>query len=213
MARKLPRVAVAILVLCLAAPLAATEKTAPVAGGLTDAERQALIELLEGTAAEMEALLSSFEGDDWSWKPAPESWSAGEVAEHLMLSEELIFSTVQETVDGEPNPDWQTASAGKLERIRQFMPDRSQKVTAPSEVTPTGDYTREQILESFAEARAETLRFARETELPLKTHTRTHPAPFFGELNAHQWLVFLGEHNRRHNQQIAEIKEALEASR
>ena len=30
--------------------------------------------------------------------------------------------------------------------------------------------------------------------------------PFFGSLNAHQWLLYIPLHHLRHNQQIAEVK-------
>jgi hypothetical protein len=44
----------------------------------------------------------------------------------------------------------------------------------------------------------------RETQRPLKAHTA--PNPFFGDLNAHQWLLYIPLHHLRHNQQIAEVK-------
>ena len=42
---------------------------------------------------------------------------------------------------------------------------------------------------------------------PIKQHTFTGPP---GTMNTHQWLVLVGSHNLRHNQQM---KEALEAVR
>ena len=56
----------------------------------------------------------------------------------------------------------------------------------------------------FREQRARVLTYARETDAPLKAHTAANP--FFGSLNAHQWLLYIPLHHLRHNQQIAEVK-------
>ena len=56
----------------------------------------------------------------------------------------------------------------------------------------------------FKEARAKTIQFATETQLPLKEHLSANP--FFGDLNAYQWLIYIPLHNMRHDQQIAEVK-------
>jgi len=48
------------------------------------------------------------------------------------------------------------------------------------------------------------LKYARETGAPLKAHTAANP--FFGSLNAHQWLLYVPLHHLRHNQQsIGEV--------
>ena len=61
------------------------------------------------------------------------------------------------------------------------------------------------MIAKYKEARGKTLKFAEETQLPLKSYTRDHPFPVFGTLNAYQWLVYIPLHNIRHNQQIAEV--------
>ncbi len=176
---------------------------------LTDAERQELVELLESSERELLELVDGVTGDDWSRKPAPDKWSVGDVVEHLMLSEGLLMETIEATLATEPRADWAAVSAGKEERIHGFMSDRSLKASAPGPLEPTGEPSREALLEGFAAARAKSLDFLRDTDKPLKQHLQPHPAEFFGELNAAQWVLFLGAHNQRHNQQIVEVKETL----
>ena len=50
------------------------------------------------------------------------------------------------------------------------------------------------------------LKYARETDAPLKAHTAANP--FFGSLNAHgsRWPLYIPLRRLRHNQQIAEVK-------
>lgn len=55
------------------------------------------------------------------------------------------------------------------------------------------------------------LAYARETEAPLKAHTAANP--FFGPLNAHQWLLYIPLHHARHNLQIAEVKTSTDYPR
>ena len=60
------------------------------------------------------------------------------------------------------------------------------------------------LLSRFLDQRARAVKYARETDAPLKAHTAVNP--FFGSLNAHQWLLYIPLHHLRHNQQIAEVK-------
>ena len=63
-----------------------------------------------------------------------------------------------------------------------------------------------QVIEKYKAARAKTMKFAEETELPLKEFTTVHPFPVFNTLNAYQWLIYIPLHNLRHDLQIAEVK-------
>lgn len=196
-----------LFVALLATPLAAS------GAGLSAEERTGLVAALESSLRDFEELVADVSDEEWLRKPAPEKWSVGEVAEHILLSERLLFGSIQETLEGEPDPDWEAATEGKMERIEQFMPDRSIKAQAPGPLEPTGELGREECLAAFAAARAETLDFVRGTELEIKRFTRPHPADFFGELNVHQWLHFMAAHHGRHNLQIAEVEEWLELDR
>jgi hypothetical protein len=84
------------------------------------------------------------------------------------------------------------------------LPDRSARVDAPGTTRPRRAIPRDELLSRFIDQRARVLTFARETDAPLKAHTAANP--FFGELNAHQWLLYIPLHNLRHNRQIAEVK-------
>jgi hypothetical protein len=52
--------------------------------------------------------------------------------------------------------------------------------------------------------RSEMVKFARETDAPLKQYTIDNP--FFGTLNAYHWLIYAPLHTMRHDKQIAEVK-------
>jgi uncharacterized damage-inducible protein DinB len=175
------------------------------AGHMTAEERAKAIKLLNDSEARTLDLLKNLSDEQLNFKPATNKWSVLEVAEHIMLSESEIFAAVQKTLESEPNPDWESKTKGKTEFLETAMLNRTHKAQAPEALVPTGKLSREEVVARFKEARARTLKFVEETQLPVKTYTRDHPVPVFGTLNAYQWLILIPLHNERHNLQIDEV--------
>jgi len=80
------------------------------------------------------------------------------------------------------------------------------KAQAPEPLVPQGGMTKAQVKAKFEEQRTMIVKFAKETDLPLKQFTVEHPFPVFGTLNAYQWLIYGPLHTMRHDKQIAEVK-------
>lgn len=174
-------------------------------GKITMEERSKVIKLLKESQAETLQALEKLSDEQLKFKAAPERWSVLEVAEHILLAEGRIFGAVQGAIAAKPNPDWASKTKDKTEFLEKVLPDRSGKAQAPESIVPGGNITRDELIKKFKEARARTMKFAEETELPLKAHTLDHPFPIFGTLNAYQWLIYIPLHNIRHNKQIAEV--------
>jgi hypothetical protein len=172
---------------------------------ITAEERAHAIKLLEDSRAEFLSSIQDVTPEQWTWKSAPERWSVGETAEHIVLAESLLFSQVRTALAASANPDWEKKTAGKTEFIERVMVDRSHKATAPESIRPQG-LSKEEVMRRFQQVRGETLRFARETQASLKDHTTEHPFKVFNTLNAYQWLIYIPLHNMRHDMQIAEVK-------
>jgi len=173
---------------------------------LTPAEREHAVQLLENSKKEFLSMVEGLSDAQWNYKSAPDRWSVGETAEHIVLAETLLFGGVQRAVDSPPNPDWETKTRGKTEFLEKVMVDRSHKAKAPEPIQPHGQLSREEVIQHFNEVRAHTMQFIEQTDVALKEHTADHPFPIFGTLNAYQWLIYIPLHNMRHNQQIAEVK-------
>ncbi len=144
--------------------------------------------------------------EQWNWKPAPDRWSVGEVAEHIVLAEGLLFGQVTRALASAPNPEWEEKTKGKTEFIERVMAPRMGKAQAPEAIVPKGGMTPEQVRAKFDEQRAEIVKFAKTTDAALKEHTAEHPMPVFNTLNAYQWLIYVPLHTMRHDKQIAEVK-------
>jgi uncharacterized damage-inducible protein DinB len=173
---------------------------------LTAAERAHAVQLLQDSQKEFLTLVDGLSDAQWTYKPAPDRWSVGETAEHIVLADAGLFGSLQKALDSPPNPEWESKTRGKTEFLEKVMVDRSHKAKAPEAIVPQSKISRDEVIQRYKEGRAREIKFAEETEVTLKEHTAEHPFPVFGTLNAYQWLIYIPLHNMRHNQQIAEVK-------
>jgi hypothetical protein len=173
---------------------------------MTTEERTKVLHWLEESHQEFLASIDGVSEEQWKWKPAPERWSVGETAEHIVLAEALLFESVKKAMSSPANPAWEEETKGKTEFIVQVMAPRLGKAVAPEPIVPRNGLTLAQVKERFEQQRAEIVKFASDTNLALKEHTVVHPFPIFGTLNAYQWLIYIPLHTERHDKQIAEVK-------
>jgi hypothetical protein len=171
----------------------------------TAKERAHLIKLLQDSQKEYLSYVENVSEAQWNWKPGQDRWSVGETAEHILLAEDRLFSAMERAVAAPPNPDWEKGTAGKAELLERALLDRSYKTVSPESIRPQG-LSKAEVIRKFKEARAKTIKFVQDTQLPLKEHNSEHPFPVFKTLNAYQWLLYIPLHNLRHDQQIAEVK-------
>ena len=174
---------------------------------MTAKERAHIVQLLHHSQDEYLAYIEDVTEAQWNWKAALDRWSVGQTAEHIVLAEVALFAAAQQAIQNSGDRGWETGTAGKTELLERVMVDRSRKAVSPERLKPQG-LAKAEAVRQFKEVRAHTIRFADETQIPLKQHTAEHPFPIFKTLNAYQWLVYIPLHNLRHNQQIAEIKAA-----
>jgi len=173
---------------------------------MTAEERMKVLNWLDESHKEFMAAIDGVTAEQWKWKPAPDRWSVGEVAEHIVLAEKLLWGAVQNAVNSPPNPDWETKTKGKTEFIERVMAPRLGKAQAPESIVPKGEMTPDDVRATFDKQREAIVKFARETDIELKQFTLEHPMPVFSTLNAYQWLIYIPLHTMRHDKQIAEVK-------
>jgi hypothetical protein len=173
----------------------------------TPEDRAKILKWLEESRREFQSAIDGVSEQQWKWKPAPDRWSVGEVAEHVVLAEAAQFGNVRKALALPPNPAWEEETKGKTERLEAILAPRLGKAQAPEAIVPKGEMTLGQVKERFAAQRAEIVKFATETDLPLKEHTINNA--FFGPLNGYNWLIYAPLHTMRHVKQIAEVKGAI----
>jgi hypothetical protein len=102
------------------------------------------------------------------------------------------------------DPEAEAKTGKKAAMLERTLLDRSGKAKAPEQLQPQSKLSRAEIIQHFQSSRAKTIEFAKTTNLDLKDHV--FPNPFFGPLNAYEWLIYIPLHQLRHDQQIAEVK-------
>jgi DinB superfamily len=180
------------------APVATTEQP-------SQDERTKLVQYLTSTRDQVIAETEKLSDAQWSFKTAPERWSAGEVVEHLALAETFIFDMHQKAMAGPPaTAEQQAAAKGKDDMILKVIPDRTKKAQAPEPLQPgTRLGPRAKVMDAFKERRAKTLDYAAKTTADLRGRVGDSP---LGPLDGYQWLLFVGAHTERHLAQIREVK-------
>lgn len=196
-----------LFVTLLLISIAATAQS-PAAKGtptMSKEDRAKVIQMLKDSNKETLDAIKGLSDEQWNYKPAPDKWSVGQVAEHIWLAEGLLFGAMEKALQAPVNPNWEEQTKGKDEKVVSILTNRTGKAQAPEQIKPKGK-SRAEILKGLKEARAKTMKFTKETQAEMKSHTTEHPFKVFGTLNAMQWLIYIPAHNLRHNQQIAEVK-------
>jgi hypothetical protein len=173
---------------------------------MTDAEHTKVLNWLEESRKEFLAAIDGVTEAQWKWKPAPEKWSVGECAEHVVISEADLFANIRKALAAPAEPMWEKLTNNKTAMIEYAMAPRLGRVQAPEKLVPTGKLTLAEVRERFLRQREEIAKFARDTTDPIKEHVLAHPFPIFDPLNGYQWLIYIPLHTMRHDKQIAEVK-------
>ncbi len=129
-------------------------------------------------------------------------WSIMQVMDHLYLMERTITKAIQSTLE---KGDKQEVDNKPI----HFTVDRSTKVDAPPMVKPSEEFiSLAEMKEKLEQSRQELLRFldgVKEDDLKEKAY----PHPIFGMIRLDQWVPFIGYHEKRHLEQIEELKSRL----
>ena len=124
-------------------------------------ERPQLLKWLDESHKEFFAAIDGVSDAQWKWKPAPERWSVGETAEHIVLAEALLFDFVRKAMATPPNPAWEEQTKGKTELLIRVMPSRQGKAVAPEPIVLHEGLARAQVKERFEKQRIDIVKFAR----------------------------------------------------
>jgi hypothetical protein len=171
---------------------------------VTPEERTTVLDYLAESRHAFLASIEDITAAQWTWRPAPDRWSVGETAEHIMLAEAFVFAVVQKALATAPSPDWEAQTGGQTQKLEAALTERRARAQAPERVTPRGGMTPTEVRERFLKQREAIEKFAGECAAPLKQYILNNP--FFGPLNGYQWLIYAPLHTLRHCKQINEIK-------
>ena len=141
-----------------------------------------------------------------TFKPAPDRWSIQECAEHIVSVEQLVQGQViAKLLAGPPEPSRRAEVKYTDGFLITAMPDRIHKAQAPEMLVPKGRLATQEAVRTSFEACRKTLLDQVATS-KIDWRTRFAPHPFFGTLDAYQWVLLSTGHTLRHTLQIEEVK-------
>lgn len=172
--------------------------------------REIIVEI-EGTRRELNDTVADLAQVQLDFRSLPQSWSVGEVLDHLRLIESSVASLITMSTERAQEkglgPDLTGGSViTSLNHFRIEKPLR--KVRSPPAVTPQSRIAKAGLLEGLSSSRAKLLE-AVAAAAPYNLHELRHPHPSLGELDLYQWILFIGKHERRHIAQITGVRSAF----
>jgi hypothetical protein len=160
-----------------------------------------LYQLVNDTTSTFFALASSFNEDELNAKPSNDGWTAGQVIEHITLSN--INITNELLKDGKicgRAPD-----AG-VDNIRSIFLNFEKKLKSPAFIVPTSDtYSKEKLISDLKESIDELEEAGQKGDLFEIIHHA-----LFGEVTRLETLYFVVYHTQRHVHQLSNIQRVVQ---
>ncbi|MDF1506044.1 DinB family protein [Roseisolibacter sp. H3M3-2] len=172
------------------------------------AEPDPLLALLVEERAAFLAAVDRVPADRRAERPAPDRWSALEVAEHVARIDAGVARMLA-TYAEQPAVDPEACEAAVLgERRAGWVRARNERVEAPERVRPAGGLAEDAVREQMARAR-EALVAAYRAATPDVLDRRVHPHPFIGPVTLRGWIELAAHHDARHAKQVDEVAAQL----
>lgn len=166
-------------------------------------DRKQLLHDLDQTEQDFYAILATLTPRQVNTVPFEGSWTAGQVAEHILMSESGIPETVLGSTEQTDRPVAQYVPV-----IESIFLDFTAKYQAPEFIIPSeGPHDQQQLLEAFKSERAAIREIAANEDLTLTCTDFEFPQ--IANLTRWEWLQFVLCHSKRHTRQLRNISEKV----
>jgi hypothetical protein len=134
-------------------------------------------------------------------RSSEDTWSVSQVMRHLIIMDEVMLPALRKAVQEE--------SERVTEKNLDFVLDRTNKIQSPLPEPSTEFISKEDLLKATNHVRTPLLEFINEFIDLTVTEDKSMIHPVFGRMSIKQMVEFIGLHEKRHIEQIKEIKERL----
>ena len=153
--------------------------------------------------SKLQDITASFSNEEINKIPFEGSWTAGELGEHMIMSN----SGFAEMLNG-PTDHTERAPDEKVEQIKGDFLDFNTKMKSPdSLVPPKKEYGKQDLLDSLEKIKT-SLKVAI-SSLDLSQLCKSFELPGYGFLTRLEAICFVIFHTQRHIHQLKKIKESL----
>lgn len=165
-----------------------------------------IYEAIDKTRAKLKERISQLSDEQLIRREDENGWTIAEIIEHLATVENGGLRIAQKLLreSDRENVVWNGTFREPLSFAEKAATMQDRKMQAPERVHPTGTVSVAESLAKLDENRRALNELRPQLEA-VDVSKATFPHPFFGELNAYQWLVVVGLHERRHLAQIDRI--------
>lgn len=171
---------------------------------MLDSERQAVLQQLADSEAELLALTAGLTPEQWHFRERDDRWSIADNLEHVTVLETFLLAAITRALQEAPAPEKRAGAATKEALAQGVGTSRDRPLPAREAALPTGRWPGADDLRlQFRAARSRTVAFAASTDADLRAHFFPHVT--FGDLDCYQWLIVLGQHGSRHAGQIEQV--------
>ena len=158
-----------------------------------------MLKQFEETEREFYNVLASFTQEQLNESPFEGSWTAAQVADHMLKSKRNIpelLSGPSRITTREPDE--------MVEKINNTFLDFTTKMKSPDFIIPTDEpANKEELLKALSEVK-ERIKATSATVDFTNTIT-SFPFPGLGEFTGYEWIHFLVCHTKRHTHQLKNI--------
>ena len=159
-----------------------------------------LIVEIENVNREFIQQISKFSTEKLNKTEKEESWTAGQVTEHIIKSNGGILNQL---LNGDATPTTRPFDE-QVDLIKNIFRSEDKMKTAPVLEPHQPPHNLEDLMNSLNQQKVQQLKTIKEKELAeLSSELQFPPAP--NGLTRYEWLIFMVEHTRRHGKQIENI--------
>ncbi|MGM0839285.1 MAG: DinB family protein [Bacillota bacterium] len=160
------------------------------------------IKLIEDIRSDLLNSVSDLTNDDLNKRIEEDRWTIMQVLDHLYLMERSLTKAIHSTL-----------AKGEAQEVPSkpihYTVNRSTKVDAPPFVIPTEEsLTLQKMKDKLNNSRKYLLTFLYTTSKE-ELQKKAYPHPIFGLIRLDEWVPFIGYHEKRHLEQIEELKGKL----
>ncbi|HEX5171742.1 MAG TPA: DinB family protein [Cyclobacteriaceae bacterium] len=171
---------------------------------LTRADRDFIVKYYTESRDNVLKTVKGLTPEQANFKPAEDKWSVNSCLEHIILSENLLWGMVDESLKKPADPSRHEEVKVTDENILTGIPDRTNKVKTFDALVPKGTYpTLASVTKAFRDVRNDHINFLKKTPDDLRNHYVE--TQFMGTIESYQMLLFIAAHSKRHLKQIEEI--------
>jgi len=157
---------------------------------------------LKETRDKLLAILKGVDQIQLYMKKDVDTWSIGQICQHLIKTEELFVLAIRKGLSKE--------DSFIEKKSLEFLLDRSEKIAAPDIAKPTDEVIEyNEIIEKLKKSRAKLNEILSSIEDPTILNKKQYIHPVFKEMLLIDWVKTLYLHEQRHIKQINEIIKKL----